>query len=126
LLPNYSATLLLNHLYRPDNPADDITGQLIQERIISPSDVHLLRPDIDIPERLPVIMTQEIQIMDDHELIQATLMGRIEEDAVWYRMKKRESLMAIARRKNLSFDRLVELNSGWDKDLNPGSLIRIK
>ncbi|MDX1685903.1 MAG: transglycosylase SLT domain-containing protein [Saprospiraceae bacterium] len=126
MLPSYAATLLLNHLYIPDSETETVQDGWLNDKLISPSDLHLLRPQVEVLERLPVPMNQDLFHNEGHEVPEIELMGRTEEDAVWYRLKKRESLLAIARRKKISFEKLIELNSGWDQDLNPGSLIRLR
>lgn len=127
MLPNYSATRLLNHLYRPDNATEELTGgELADEKMIHPDDLHLLRPEMTVMEYLPILSPTMIEQQADLEVFINDIMGRTEEDAVWYRLKKRESLMAIAKRKNISFDKLVALNAGLAEQLTPGSLIRIQ
>ena len=127
LMPKYAASLLLSHLVRPDDPQEEIQSEWYSRHLISPTDVHLLRPDIEIPEKLPMFTTPLVEDQrDDLPEMNLSPAGRTEEDAVWYRLKKRESLQVIARRKKISFEKLIELNSGWDQDLNPGSLIRLR
>lgn len=126
MLPNYAATLLLNHLYRPDNPNQEISVMLLDNRVISNNDLHLVRPQDAVVDFLPSATLQMLKKSEDELAVVLNMSGRNEEDIVWYRLKKRESLMDIAKRKNLSFERLLELNSGWSQDWNPGSMIRIQ
>lgn len=126
LMPKYAASLLLSHLVTPDDPKEEIQEDWYNRHLISPTDVHLLRPDIDVPDLLPVFKTSLVNESSDLLAVVKDPAGRTEEDPVWYRLRKRENLQAIARKKKISFPKLVELNSGWEKDLNPGSLIRLR
>ena len=126
LLPNYAATLLLHHLYRPDTPDTELHEILADNTLLTLSERRLLRLPVSVADKLPTplttpVMQKEVSlddIMQNH--------ARLEEDHVWYRLKKRESLFDIAKREKVSFGKLLELNDTLDNELSPGSLVRLR
>ena len=125
LLPNYAATLLLHHLYTPDSPELSMHEVLADNTLLTLGELRLLRSSIPITENLPLAIPESIEQQQSSELT-LTPRGRIEQDVIWYRLKKRESLAQIARRKKISLGKLLQLNETIGTDLVPGSLIRLQ
>jgi membrane-bound lytic murein transglycosylase D len=128
MLPSYAASTLLNHLYRPDMPSLD-AYQVFQDNVlIGKNEKRLMRFSLEVPERLP--MAQATPVVDEDLLptihFPIHRISRHEEDPVWYRMRKRESLFDIAKKKNISLSKLIELNGVSEDDLGPGRVIRLQ
>lgn len=125
LLPNYAATLLLHHLYTPDSPELSMHEILADNTWLTLGELRLLRSTIPITEHLPLVIPHRLDQQQPSDLTFA-LRGRNEQDAIWYRLKKRESLAQIARKKKISLSKLLQLNETIGTDLMPGSLVRLQ
>lgn len=127
LLPNYAATLLLHHFYRPDTETEYIIPADLDNTLVENLPNGSWREKIKEVPVLPLLSSRALMSRkDENPIIDPKWKAINEEDVIWYKMRKRESLRDVSRKHDIPLSRLISLNADETGHLHQGRMIRLQ
>jgi len=127
LLPNYAATLLLHHFYRPDTEVEYILPSDMDNTLVDNLPNGTWREKLPEANALPLLSPNSLITPKEAKVaIDPKWKAVSEENVLWYKLSKRESLRDVSRKNDIPLSKLISLNTDENGNLHRGRMIRLR